>query len=421
MANNRFKLSKFTNPSGQDVWRLSGTLNGQRIRKNFPSRAEAVAARQNLEIKYLEQESEGQTVWTTLTHDQNRDAIAAINRLKHAKSTKTLSFAVDYFLQHYEEAAESMTVEAAVTEYTDEKSKEFQRGLISRRQERAIGIEMGKLSRYFEGRIVGEIRAEEIREYLDAPLGRSKAVPTLKTWNNRRGYLSTFFKYCLSKKYVAEDVILEVPKFKVKKARGTADTLSAEEAEEFMHWLESYKGPENKNGTFWGKPGCMVPYYALTLFAGIRPDWKDGEIKKLQAKDFRFDTGVIIIEPEASKVNEKRTIKMQPNLVKWLEKYPIEEYPIIPPRRFRDLWVDVREKRKLTHDVMRHTFISMTVGAFRSVGDASLQAGNSEAVIRKHYLDLKSVEEADQFWKIVPEGETLPVLAKKDGRYVATS
>lgn len=55
MTNNRFKLSKFTNPSGQDVWRLSGTLNGQRIRKNFPSRAEAVAARQNLEIKYLEQ------------------------------------------------------------------------------------------------------------------------------------------------------------------------------------------------------------------------------------------------------------------------------------------------------------------------------------------------------------------------------
>ena len=57
----------------------------------------------------------------------------------------------------------------------------------------------------------------------------------------------------------------------------------------------------------------MVPYYALTLFAGIRPDWKDGEIKKLQAKDFRFDTGVIIIEPEASKVNEKRTINAAPS------------------------------------------------------------------------------------------------------------
>ena len=217
---------------------------------------------------------------------------------------------------------------------------------------------------------------------------------------------------------MAENPILEVPKFKVKKARGTADTLSAQEAQEFMHWLESYQGPQNKDGTFWGQPGCMVPYYALTLFAGIRPDWKDGEIKKLQAKDFRFDTGVILVEPEVSKVNEKRTIKIQPNLKRWLEQYPIEDYPILPTRRFRDLWVDVRKERKLTHDVMRHTFISMTVGAFRSVGDASLQAGNSEAVIRKHYLDLKSVEEADVFWGIVPAGEELPEMEKKDGRYV---
>ena len=420
MAKHRFKITPFTNKTGSKAFRVSGTLDGKTVRKNFKTRDAAVAFRQELDIEYLKDESEGQTVWTTLTHDQNREAIAAVNLLKRSGSTKPLTFAVRFFLDHYKEAAESMSVAEAVTKYTDEKSKEFDRGLISRRQERAIRIEMDKFSSYFGERIVGEIQADEIREYLDAPLGRSKAVPSLKTWNNRRGYLSTFFKFCLSKKYVAEDIILEVPKFKVKKARGTADTLSAEEATDFMEWLETYKGPQNKDGTFWGKPGCMVPYYALTLFAGIRPDWKDGEIKKLQAKDFRFDTGVIIIEPEASKVNEKRTIKMQPNLVKWLEKYPIEEYPIIPTRRFRDLWVDVREQRKLRHDVMRHTFISMTVGAFRSVGDASLQAGNSEAVIRKHYLDLKSVEEADAFWKIVPKGETLPELEKKDGRYVVT-
>jgi hypothetical protein len=67
---------------------------------------------------------------------------------------------------------------------------------------------------------------------------------------------------------------------------------------------------------------------------------------------------------------------------------------------------------------MRHTYISMTVGAFRSVGDAALQAGNSEAIIRKHYLDLKSVEEADKFWQIVPRGAKLPEMEKKDDRYI---
>ena len=187
MAKHRFKITPFTNKTGSKSFRVSGTLDGKSIRKNFKSRDDAVEYRQKLDIKFLETESEGQTVWTTLTHDQNREAIAA-----------------------------------AVEEYTNEKTKEFERGLISRRQERAIGIEMGKFSGYFEERVVGEIQADEIREYLDAPLGRSKAVPTLKTWNNRRGYLSTFFKYCLSKKYVAEDVRLHLPLDSSAKRRTTS-------------------------------------------------------------------------------------------------------------------------------------------------------------------------------------------------------
>jgi hypothetical protein len=42
----------------------------------------------------------------------------------------------------------------------------------------------------------------------------------------------------------------------------------------------------------------------------------------------------------------------------------------------------------LTHDVLRHTYISMFVAKFRSMGEAALQAGNSESIIRRHYLDL---------------------------------
>ena len=250
--------------------------------------------------------------------------------------------------------------------------------------------------------MIGEISSTEIREYLDSPMGRSKANCSLKTWNNRRGYLSTFFKFCLSKKFVAQNPILNVPQYKIKKARGTADTLSAIEAKELMHFLQNYKGKQNKSGSWWGVEGCMVPYFALTLFAGIRPDYKDGEISKLKHQDIRIDTGVILIEPEVSKVNEKRSIDIQPNLKVWLKAYPISQYPILTLSRFRDMLIDIRKRFALSHDVMRHTFISMHVAKYRSVGDASLQAGNSESVIRKHYLNLKTVEEATDFWDILP-------------------
>ena len=370
-------------------------------------RSDAVVYRQSLHIKYLNNTSDGQTIWTTLTHDQNNDAIAAVNMLRRNHSTKTLTFAVDYLLKHYKESSESKTVEEASKEYVAAKQIEQERKIISPRQTVAIRTEMNRFSKHFHGRVVGEIRSDELRDYTELPFGETNKMPSLKTCNNRRGFLSTFFNFCLTKGYVGENPVLELPFYKIKNARGTAATLSSSEAVALMSWLEGYRGKQNKDGSWWGQPGCMVPYFALTLFAGIRPDWKDGEISRLKPEHIRLDTGVILIEPEVSKVNEKRTIQIQPNLRRWLERYPLSEYPILP-KRFQYMRKATRQKFKLQHDVLRHTYISMLVGAYRPLGDASLQAGNSEYVIRKHYLNLKSEEEAKQFWEIVPKGESLP-------------
>ena len=422
MAKSKFKITPFTNPSGEKVWRLSGTLNGKRVRENHKTRPEAVSKRQEYEIERLNGQSEGQTVWTTLTHDQNQDAIAAVNILKRAKFNKSLTFAVNYLIEHYREAEHAAQVEDVVQNYMDARSTDQSRGLITLRQYKAINAEMNTFKAVFTERTIDTISSDELKEYLEGKPLHSRHAASLKTWNNRRGFLSTFFKYCLHMKHVATDPVVYVPQFKIQKARGTASTLTAERAKEFMHWLESYKGQQNKNGQWWGKSGCMVPYFTLTLFAGIRPDWETGEMSSLRPEHIRLDTDVIFIEPAVSKVNEKRSIKIQPNLRMWLEKYPLDEYPILPPRRLKHMFREIRKHWKLPPDVMRHTYISMTIGAFRSVGDAALQAGNSEAVIRKHYLDLKSVEEADEFWRITPKDRKLSEnMVKNEGRFIVTT
>ena len=49
-----FKLSHFTNPSGQIVWRVSGTkTDGSRVRQNFKTELEAVGRKQELETEAL--------------------------------------------------------------------------------------------------------------------------------------------------------------------------------------------------------------------------------------------------------------------------------------------------------------------------------------------------------------------------------
>lgn len=425
MAKSKFKIAPFTNPSGKAAWRLSGTLNGKRIRENFKTRDEAVAQRQLYDVEHLNGEQEGRTVWTTLTPEQNRDAVAAINSLKSRGSDYTLSFAVNYFLENFQPPELEKSVGDVGGEYLAKRDRDCVKGFVSSLQFKSIKHEIEWFQKCFEGRTISSVTVDDYRDYLEKPKNqpnnRRKPPQALsaKTWNNRRGNLNTFCVFCVEKGYLAENPIARLPKHKQRSYRGTAETLSAETASELMSYLEGYTGlVEAKKRTSKFEAGFLVPFFALTLFAGIRPDWKDGEISKIRPKDIDLSTGVIRIEPEVSKINEKRTIKIQPNLRFWLEKYPIEKFQTVPAKNADRLLREIRSKFSIGHDVLRHTYISMTVGAFRSVGDAALQAGNSESVIRKHYLDLKSVEEADAFWSIRPTDSELPKnMEKENGRY----
>jgi len=119
---------------------------------------------------------------------------------------------------------------------------------------------------------------------------------------------------------------------------------------------------------------------------------------------------VILIEPEVSKVRMKRSVEIQPNLAAWLRAYPLDRFSIIAPNLQHER-AAIAKTFGLSHDIMRHTFISMHVAKYRSMGEAALQAGNSESIIRKHYLDLKTSAEAERFFSIQPT-EAAPSIAE---------
>ena len=85
-----FVISEFTNPSGEVVFRVSGQLDGKRIRKNFATRTEAQAERQTLEIARIQAECGVRTAATRLTDDQLKEAEAAF----HRRGGRTRSLAV---------------------------------------------------------------------------------------------------------------------------------------------------------------------------------------------------------------------------------------------------------------------------------------------------------------------------------------
>ena len=257
-------------------------------------------------------------------------------------------------------------------------------GQLSHRQALSFGLELRALESAFRGKTVSGLTPDSLTAFL------KRGLPSKKTFNNRRGLVGPFLKHCLLKDWIAKNPIDKIPHFRgVGHRRGSAPTLSAAKCAEIMEWAENER------------QGAVVPFIALCLFAGIRPDPYVGEISKLEAKHVRLDTRVILIEPEVSKVRMKRAVAIQPNLAAWLTAYPLDRYPIMP-RGFRRLRLRFRRRFNLSHDILRHTFVSMFVAKFRSMGEAALQAGNSESIIRKHYLDLKSPDEAEEFFKIRP-------------------
>ena len=378
----QFIISEFTNPSGEIVFRVTGWLDGTRIRKNFPTRAEASAERQALEIQRLQAETGIRTTATRLTDDQLHEAEAAFRRI--AGKPRPLSFYLDYTLANYREPENLKPLSTAMEDYKLSKAHEHEQGQLSAPQLARIGWDLKRLDEHFPKRSVAELTLPAIVAFLE------KDRPGMKTYNNRRGIVSTFFKFAFHRGWIAENPIPKVPHYRIRRKRGSAVTLSTAQAAELMEHFETFEG------------GRWIPYFALCLFAGIRPGVPDGEITKIRPDDVNLETGIISISADVSKVREPRRITIQPNLAAWLRAYPLSKFPIVVGN-FKKRREKFRDRFNLSHDVLRHTFISMFVAKFRSIGEASIQAGNSESIIRRHYLDLKSTEEGAAFFAITPK------------------
>jgi integrase len=222
------------------------------------------------------------------------------------------------------------------------------------------------------------------------------ALATFRAPSQQKPLMDAAAEYYATKKTAHERTLLSMRQLRSIENELNV-TISAEQAAQLMARVAAYE------------KGEMVPYFALCLFAGILPCLRFGEVSKLKLESLNLETGSIRIEPDVSKVRVPRLVTIQPNLAAWLRAHLLERHPILPPNAV-NMHRRICKKFGLSHDVLRHTFISIFVAKYRSMGEAALQAGNSESIIRKHYLDLRSPAEAEQFFGIVPNRPTASAI-----------
>jgi integrase len=159
-----------------------------------------------------------------------------------------------------------------------------------------------------------------------------------------------------------------------------------------------------------------LPYWVWCLFTGMRPC----ETEKFWTREgygwdrINLDGGYIVVNSEIARDKRRRKIIIRSNLKKWLLMFKEAEelmYPACHRLKFRAIKAEIfpPEKCKIL-DLLRHTFVSFRAAAFdKSLASTAAESGNSEAIIKAHYLDLITDKAAvDEFWNLTPSSFNLP-------------
>lgn len=253
--------------------------------------------------------------------------------------------------------------------------------------------------------VVNDITNTKIDEFLTLKTGWS-----VETKNSVRGRLVNFFTYCVGQ--------LKCCAVHPMKNGGVAciRESNARRPRPRIFTLEEVKA---LFATAKAEMPHMLPYLALGLFCGIRPD-KNSEMGRIQKGDIDLKGGRVEVwgkkRERTVKLSHEQKIRVQlPNgegfkettvnyspALAWLKAAPKLE--VTMDRYWRRKLCEASGV-KWSSDVMRHTFASCHFYFFKNEIDTAEEMGHDRSMkmMRRHYLNRDAEEFAEQFWSLLPE------------------
>jgi integrase len=364
MAKSPFRIKPYKHPRLKFVVRSK--ITGKWHRKFFETKREAQTYVELKEIELLNQGKEGVLFPAELRVMAHR----AKDRLE--PHGKTIDDATEFYLKHLDTEKQSVPIEQAADE------------LIRNRREAGrskfycgdLKFHLGRFAKEFAGRSVASITTKEINAWL------TKLEVGPVTRNTFRRDARTLFSFCCDMGYCAENPATATTRAKEPSAEVTV--LSVEDARRLIAAASA----------------AMLPYWAIGLFAGLRPS----EIRTLEWNDIDFSDALITVR--SSKTGKKRFVTMQPNLIEWLRPVRKRVGKVVAPVNFRKQKAQDKTAAGLNGswptNAMRHSFGSYWLAKFNDINALALQMGNSPTVIEKHYKRAVRPKEAERYWQITP-------------------
>lgn len=383
----QFRLTSFTNRSGTESWRVTGTKSdGTRVRKNFKNEAEAIRARNDLELEATGYQETHRVLRTAFTASQLADAEAAAQQAGSQKLSKIVAHylslqdrakakgldldrAISFVEARYQPETKEISVYNAVQEFLGSRID------IAASTLKNYKHNLQALQKPDPNRPVHAFNVSDI-ERITSPIKNLNSRKTL------RRVLSVFFGWAERHHFCLENPCNRLDRLLTDNS--TIAILSIEEVKRLLYAAMTYQD------------GVATAPVAISLFCGLRPS----ELEALVPDDIRKDT--IIVRGGKRRRSGNRRVPLPDNLKCWLKEFPFQGLPQGWDYKMKKLKAATKAKRWV-QDILRHTSISHQAERDKNEGETAFNNGTSKQMMDRHYRELVDDEEMiAAYWGLTP-------------------
>lgn len=239
---------------------------------------------------------------------------------------------------------------------------------------------------------IGDLTSAEVVRWLDA----QQVGP--RRWNNLRAHIVSLHIYAREQRLISAEKT-PVEAIERKECSLTVHTYHPEEIVRITQVI----------------PEEWLPVIALGAFSGVRP--QEVAPEKRTAKDslrwenILWEKHKIDVPAQVSKTGHRRFAPLTDAARAFLEPWRKAKAKglIAPAGRIYDQTARWAEKSGVPWkpDALRHSFASYRLALTNDLAALSLEMGNSPTMIRRHYLDLKHEDEAQEYFAIRPSSKSV--------------
>lgn len=206
-----------------------------------------------------------------------------------------------------------------------------------------------------------------------------------QSYTNNRRVLSLLFSFAVANGYAIDNPVDNVQRVKVK--AGDVEIFTPEEIAKLL----AAASPD------------FLPCLAIQAFAGLR----SAEVERMEWQDIDLTRRQIILNASKTKTASRRIIPVSDNLAQWLAGYAGRKGNVWAAGH--DAFYDAQQDTataagvKWKSNALRHSFVSYRLAQTQNAAQTSLEAGNSPAVVFRHYRELVQPSDAVAWFNVAPK------------------